>query len=152
MPIAKPSPAMVVSCIALFISLGVAARAANTVFSTDIVDGEVKHVDLGNNSVTSSNVYPQSLFLSDLAGADISGHVSLSGIPNGRCVQVSLGVTGARPGDVPVIATQGSIQSGVFMYAMRTQSVGNVLASVCNMSGTTMTAINNLPVRIITFR
>jgi hypothetical protein len=143
---------MVVSCIALFISLGVAARAANTVFSTDIVDGQVKHVDLGNHAVTSINVYPKSLLLTDLAGADVSGHVSLSGIPNGRCVQVSLGVPAARPGDVPVIATQGSIQSGVFMYAMRTQAIGNVLASVCNMSGTTMTPISDLPVRVITFR
>jgi hypothetical protein len=87
---------MVVSCIALFISLGVAARAANTVFSTDIVDGEVKHVDLGTNSVTSINVYPKSLLLADLAGSNVSGHVSLSGIQNGRCVQVTLGITGAR--------------------------------------------------------
>jgi|SRR6185369_3684460 hypothetical protein len=152
MRIAKPSPAMVVSCIALFISLGVAARAANTVFSTDIVDGQVKHVDLGNHAVTSINVYPKSLLLTDLAGADVSGHVSLSGIPNGRCEQVTLGITAARPGDVPVIATQGSIQSGVFIYAMQVPSLGHVVASACNMSGTTMTPISDLPVRVITFR
>jgi hypothetical protein len=152
MRIAKPSPAMVVSCIALFISLGVAARAANTVFSTDIVDGEVKQVDLASNSVTSSNVYPNSLLLVDLAGADVSGHVYLSGIPDGRCQQVTLTVSGAKPGDVPVIATQGSIQSGVFIYAMQTPSLGHVVASVCNMSGTAMTPINGLPVRIVTFR
>jgi hypothetical protein len=92
------------------------------------------------------------VLLVDLAGADVSGHVYLSGIPDGRCQQVTLTVSGAKPGDVPVIATQGSIQSGVFIYAMQTPSLGHVVASVCNMSGTAMTPINDLPVRIVTFR
>ena len=32
------------------------AYAANTVFSSDIVDGEVKTADLGNNSVTAGKI------------------------------------------------------------------------------------------------
>ncbi len=44
--------ANVCSFLALTIALGTGtAYAANTVFSTDIVDGEVKNVDLAGNSV-----------------------------------------------------------------------------------------------------
>ena len=45
--------ANVCSFLALLIALGTgSAYAANTVFSTDIVDGEVKTADLDNNAVT----------------------------------------------------------------------------------------------------
>lgn len=162
MRITRPSPAMVVSCIALLVSLGVGARAANTIFSTDIVDGEVKTADLANlavsftklrsNSVGSIKVINDSLTLVDLAGADVTGLVSLSGIANGRCSQVTLGVSGAKVGDIAVVATNGAIQNGVFLYAMRVPSDANVQASICNFSGTTMTAITDLPVRVVTFR
>ena len=154
MRVSRPSGAMVVSCIALLLSLGVAARAANTVFSTDIVDGEVKHADLGNNSVTSINVYPQSLSLADLAGVDVTRTISFGAgaAAAGRCIQSSIATTGAKAGDVPIIATQGTLQNGVFIHAMRTPTDGSVQISLCNMSGTTMTAISNLSVRIITFR
>ena len=56
MKLRKPSPAMVVACIALLSSLAPAAYAANTVFSTDIVDSEVKAVDIDVNAVNSSKV------------------------------------------------------------------------------------------------
>ena len=160
--ITRPSPAMVVSCIALFVSLGVGAHAANTIFSTDIVDGEVKTADLANlavsftklrnNAVGSVKVVNESLTLVDLAGADVSGLVSLSGVANGRCSQVSLGVSGAKVGDVAVVATNGALQNGVFLYAMRVSSDSNVQASICNFSGAAMTTITDLPVRVITFR
>ena len=78
--IQRPSPALIVACIALVVALGPAVHAANTVFSTDIVDGEVKTVDLGNsavthaklapNSVQSVNVVDKSLTAADIKGAD----------------------------------------------------------------------------------
>ena len=36
------------------------AYAADTVFSTDIVDGEVKNADIGGNQVTSAKIDPGS--------------------------------------------------------------------------------------------
>ena len=36
---------------ALFVALGGSAYAVNTVFSSDIVDGQVKSVDIGNGEV-----------------------------------------------------------------------------------------------------
>ncbi len=49
--------ANVMSTLAVVLALGTGtAYAANTVFSTDIVDGEVKTADLGDNSVTGGKV------------------------------------------------------------------------------------------------
>ena len=49
------------------------------------------------------------------------------------------------------LATNGAIQNGVFLYPMRVESAGQVEASICNFSGTSMTPITDLPVRILTF-
>ena len=54
--------ANVMSTIAVFVAVGTGgAYAANTVFSTDIVDGEVKSVDIGNNEIGSSDVKDNSI-------------------------------------------------------------------------------------------
>jgi hypothetical protein len=83
----RPSHATVVAYLALFVALGgTGAYAANTVFSTDIVDGEVKTPDLASgaatqgklaaNSVTTAKVVDDSL-----GGADIL-ESSLAQVPN----------------------------------------------------------------------
>jgi hypothetical protein len=64
-----------VAYVALFVALGgTSAYAANTVFSTDIVDGQVKSVDIGDGEVKSADVKDQSLTTFDVStflGADI---------------------------------------------------------------------------------
>ena len=58
--------------VALFLVLaGGTAYAANSVFSEDIVDGEVKSVDIGNNQVRSADVRDDSLAGGGLTGDDI---------------------------------------------------------------------------------
>ena len=58
--------------LALFLVLaGGTAYAANSVFSEDIVDGEVKSVDIGNNQVRSADVRDDSLAGGGLTGDDI---------------------------------------------------------------------------------
>ncbi len=58
----------VCSFLALTIALGTGtAYAANTVFSADIVNGEVKNPDLGADAVTSSKVLTDTLTSADLA-------------------------------------------------------------------------------------
>lgn len=152
MRIVKPSPAMAVSGLALLISLGVAARAANTVGSTDIIDGQVMTVDLANNAVNSGKVLDNSLTLADVAGVNITGAISLSGIPNGRCTQVTFNIGGALVGDTPVVTTRAAIQNGIILYGMRVATAGHVEVSACNFSGVAMNPISNFPVRVITFR
>jgi hypothetical protein len=234
--------ANVCSFIAVTLALGTSgAYAANTVFSTDIVDGEVKNADLGNNQVTSAKIYPGSVTMSDIhddavdgskildaaisagdlgqssvgsdeiatdavgatevidgaidsgeifneslgsvdlaansvtaselapsavtsgdianntittadiLGADTSGNVSLSGVPNGRCSQVSLGVSGAQPGQVALLSFNAPLQAGILFYAQRVQAAGNVMANICNFSGGAMTPIVDQNIRVITF-
>jgi hypothetical protein len=60
--IRRPSHATIVAYLALFAAVGTgSAYAANTVFSSDIVDGEVKSVDIGNGEVGSADVKDGSL-------------------------------------------------------------------------------------------
>src|SRR5262245_11467784 len=64
--------ANVCSSLALLIAIGTgSAYAANTVFSSDIVDGEVKSADIGNNQVRSADVRDDTLANGGLTGADI---------------------------------------------------------------------------------
>ena len=65
--------ANVVATLALVIAVaGGTAYAANTVFSEDIVNGEVKGVDIGNNQVRSADVRDDGLSGGGLTGADIA--------------------------------------------------------------------------------
>jgi hypothetical protein len=60
----RPSPAMVVAVIALFVALGGSAAALsgkNTVDSGDIINGEVKSKDVENNSLTGTDILESSL-------------------------------------------------------------------------------------------
>ena len=68
----RPSPAMVVALVALFVALGGSSYAAlalkaNSVSSTHIKNGQVKRVDLGNGSVNSSKVLNGALLAEDFA-------------------------------------------------------------------------------------
>jgi len=66
--------ANVMSSLAFFLALGGgAAYAANTVFSTDIVDQEVKNADLGNNAVGTNQVFPNSLIGADIKDKSLTG-------------------------------------------------------------------------------
>lgn len=159
-----PSPALVVACIALVIALGTAGYAANTVFSTDIVDGQVKAADIGadavtsakvvNNSLSGIDILNNSLTTFDLKGADVNGaRISLGAgfASNGTCRDVPLAVVGARAGEAVLISIQAAIPAGVLIYGVRVPSTNAVTMKVCNLSGGAMPAIVDLPIRVITF-
>ena len=55
------------------------AYAANTVFSTDIVDGEVKTADLGSNAVTAAKVKDGEIKAAEIA-TDAVGAAELQGV------------------------------------------------------------------------
>jgi hypothetical protein len=72
----KPSPAMVVACISLFIGLGGTSFAAvtlarNSVLSKHIKNGQVKRADLGANAVNSAKVGDGSLLAQDFAAGQL---------------------------------------------------------------------------------
>jgi hypothetical protein len=64
----RPSPALVISCIALFLALAGSAFAAKTasVSSRQIVDGTVRTVDLRDNAVTSPKIADATVTANDL--------------------------------------------------------------------------------------
>jgi hypothetical protein len=157
------SYANVTATVALFLALGTGtAYAANTVFSTDIVDGQVLTQDIGDAAVTSTqvkdaairgvDVATNTLTTADIAGADLkTGHISLSGVPNGRCLQVNLSVPGTKVTEFPMVTPLAAIQDGIVLHAQRVSVAGTVVMDACNFSGGAMTAISNLPVRVITY-
>lgn len=83
----RPSPAMVVALIALFVALGGGAYAGvtlNSIHSQQIKNGQVKNVDLANNAVNSAKIRRGGVTDSDLApgisGSKITGKVGAAGV------------------------------------------------------------------------
>src|SRR3954453_4142843 len=158
------------------------AYAANTIGSDDIIDESIQSVDLKNGqvqtsdlgigavtsqkiantavtngkiargAVDSNSVLNEALTLSDIAGSATNGTISLSGIPEGRCSQVTLNVSGAQVGDSAIVTTRAAIQNGIVLYPNRVASAGHVEVNACNFSGTAMTPISSFPIRIIPLR
>ena len=56
----------------VLVRTGGAANAADTVFSTDIVDGEVQNADLASNAVTSEKIYSNSVNASDVRDNNVT--------------------------------------------------------------------------------
>jgi len=67
----RPSPALVISCVALFLALTGSALAVgiakNSVRSAQIVDGTVRTVDLRDNAVSGPKIAPNSVGSEELA-------------------------------------------------------------------------------------
>jgi hypothetical protein len=90
----RPSPAMVVALIALFVSLGGTAAAlsgSNTVFTDDITNDQVYSADVRNDTLTGGglaapDLRPSSVGTSEVAGNSLTGgdinESSLGIVPN----------------------------------------------------------------------
>ena len=159
----KPSPALIVACIALLVALGPAVHAANTVFSTDIVDGEVKTADLADaavtfaklapNAVRSENVLNNSLTAADLKGADVNGALisfPAGAVAIGRCKDFALVAPGAAPGEAVVLSLMAAAPQGMLFSGVRVHLANRVTLKVCNLTGGPSPVISSLPVRVLT--
>jgi hypothetical protein len=160
----KPSPALVVATIALFVSLGPVVKAANTVFSTDIVDGEVKTADLADESVTSAklapnsvrsaNVVNNSLTTADIKGADVNPafiNLAAGAVAIGRCVDLTIVAAGTAVGEGVLLTLLAAAPAGMLFTAVRVPLANRVTLKACNLTGGASPAISSLPVRVITF-
>lgn len=128
--------------------------AANAVGSSELTDGAVGNADLASSAVDSAKVAANSLTPADLRGADNNGgqiDLSAGGVPNWRCSDFPISVGGATAGEAVIISTQAALSAGTLISGARVPSNGTVTMKVCNLSGGTMPAIVNLPLRIITF-
>jgi hypothetical protein len=158
----RPSPALIVACIALVVALGPAVHAANTVFSSDIVDGEVKTADLADqavtfakmapNSVRSANVVDQSLTAADFKGANVKGallNLPAGSVANGRCRNVIVQAAGAVAGDAVIISLMAAAPAGMHFSGV-SAGPNRILLQVCNLTGAPSPAISSLPLRVVT--
>jgi hypothetical protein len=128
--------------------------ATGSVRGPELFDGSVAGADLASNAVTGAKVAANSLTTADIAGADINGggiNVPTGYVPNGRCRQLDASVGGATAGEAVLFSIKAPLQDGIVIYGQRVPSDGHVMFDVCNFSGTTQTAISDLPVRVITF-
>lgn len=101
-----------VGLLALFLVLaGGTAYAANTVFSADIVDGEVKTADLANNSVNTAKIANKQVRSNDVR--ELSQFTEAASASNGSCTDdahvhptcASAGITLERAGKLLLNAT-----------------------------------------------
>jgi hypothetical protein len=101
----------VIGFIALFFALsGGAAYANDTIFSTDIVDGEVKSVDVGNSELTGADVKDGTIWGLDILNNSI-GSADVIGLDGGDIDDNGLtgaDVTGLGGGDVNNNSLTGS--------------------------------------------
>jgi hypothetical protein len=137
--------------LAIAISTG-GAYAADTVFSTDIVDGEVKTPDIASSAVDSSKVATNSLTAVDIRGGQSTGTISLPAgyAANGRCRDALVAISGAHVGDAVIVSANGAVPQGIMLSGVRVPSNNTAVLKVCNLSGATMPAVTNLPIAAVT--
>jgi hypothetical protein len=130
----------VIACLALFVALSGTAYAGNTIFSADIVDGEVKSVDIGDGEVQSIDVANNNLGGSDVADGSLTGSdvatnsltgTDITGLGGADVTNESLtgaDVTGLTGSDVAANSLTGSDidESSLSMQALGCQT-GKIL-------------------------
>jgi hypothetical protein len=132
-----------VAWLALFVALGGTAYAANTVRSSDIVDGEVKSIDVGQNEIGSADVKDNSINTFDVhsfLGADVvdrsltAADIDFESITGNEIADGSL-----KLGD---IAAGGVLNRDI--------TVGNVAATTCASFNVNVAGITPNDVVILT--
>ncbi len=108
-----------IGVLALLIALGTgSAYAADTVFSTDIVDGEVTTADIHNNAVTTNKIRDGHVGYFDLGADSIDG----SKIFDGTVFSADLGPDSVRS---PEIATDAVTAPEVAVGAIDSDEISN---------------------------
>jgi hypothetical protein len=115
----------------------------------DVAASSLTGADVASSSLTGADIANRSVDADDLDAADRSGSIDVGAIANGRCTTITGSVTGAEPGDVAVITTNGSLPNGMTISAQRALTDA-IHIKVCNLTGATSAAITDLPVRVLT--
>jgi hypothetical protein len=131
---ASPSPALVISLIALFVSLGGAGYAAVTVTGKNVKDSSLTGKDIKNSSVTGKDVKNSSLTGSDvkndkLTGSDIL-ESSLGKVPSADAAGNADKLDGADSSDFARAGNKGIALAGV-----NVTDSGTVLSYFNNFGG-----------------
>jgi hypothetical protein len=127
----RVSPALVISCLALFMALAGSAFAAgvvgkNSVRSAQIVDGTVRTVDLHDGSVNSAKVKDNSLTADDLASNAVgSDEIAENAVSSSKVADHSLTGADLAPESVRADAL-GTITQRNTTATIKANSTGSV--------------------------
>jgi hypothetical protein len=103
----------VIGYVALFFALSSSALAANTVFSEDIVNGEVKRADLGNNAVNAPKIATDGVANAELADNSVTGtEVQDGAIANADLADGSVGTNKVQDGAITSSKVLDDSQAG----------------------------------------
>jgi hypothetical protein len=175
--------ANVVSAIALFVALGGTAAAGVIITSNsevaqgtisghnppsgdhaNIISGSVNQSDLApaavltgklaDDSVIGAKVLNHSLTKADIAGADVSGAISINSVAANGCGSLNFGISGAQVGDVVLMSFEGNtaLPAGLIVEPLKVTAANTVAGRVCNVTNSASAAVSNLGVRVMTFR
>ena len=138
--------ANVMSSIAVFGVLATGgAYAADTVFSTDIVDGEVKNVDLADNGITSAKIQDAQVKWQDLNNNSVTSSRITDGSVNASDLN-SDSVTHAKLADDAVEGAEvknGSLTASDFAPGTTTAGVARVAPINCVPGSPAFCGTNN---------
>jgi hypothetical protein len=140
----RPSPALVISCLALFLAITGSAFAVgkNTVRSAQIVDGTVRTIDLRDNAVNAAKIAPDAVGAEEIAenavaspevAADslTAGDLGANSVGSSEVVDQSLTADDLGPNSVG----SSELQAG----AVRASELGTII-SVSNSTGVAASA------------
>lgn len=161
----RPSPALVIACIALFAALTGSAIAAgvgkNTVRSPQIVDGTIRTVDLRDNAVAAGKIAPNAVDTTEIAengveSSDVApdtlaaGDLAAASVGSSEVADQSLTANDLGPDSVGSSELQaGSVRAselGAIVQASNTGNIaaaGNASVSVNCPAGTTVISGGN---------
>ncbi len=155
----RPSPAMVVACLALLVALGGTSIAAvnqlgrNTVGTLQLRTGAVTNPKIRNNAVNSAKVAPRSLLRSDFAPGQLpAGPIGPQG-PTGPAGAAGPAGPAGVIGAVTVRQAEVTIQDGTANGQYVTRSVdANCASGELAISGGTGWSDNNDDLELVTGR
>jgi hypothetical protein len=127
----RPSPALVISCLALFMALTGSALAVsvNSVRSAQIVDRTVRTVDLHDNAVKSPKVADGSLTADDLGTDSVgSDEIAANAVGSSEVAADSLTTTDLGPSSVGS-SELGTVTVRTNSTALKAGDNGSVTAS-----------------------
>jgi len=169
----RPSAAMIVACLALFVALGGASYAAvklkpGSVKTKTIKNGAVKEAKIANGAVTEPKIANGAVSAAKLAAGAIGAEKAVAsgtatnsgsqGLGANVCALFNLSAPGVQPGDVVAItptldlsATPGAI-ADVDYDGTAVPAAGQLQVRVCNASTPYTVNVGQLKVDWVAFR
>jgi hypothetical protein len=133
-------------------AVGVDEIASAAVGSSEIASSAVGGAEIASNAVTGGDVANEGLTQADLNGADSNGTITVgAGLANGTCVDLNLNVPGADAGEAAVLSMRDDVPAGMVIYGVGVLVDDQVVAKACNFTGAASPAINQAPIRLLTF-